>query len=63
LGHLRIIAELWGVELGSPNVEGALEEITASLLKPSLLAEMIDSLSLEADSAITALVFSGGRIA
>ena len=62
IGHLRIIAELWGLELTSPKAEGALEELSASLLNPDLLAELMDSLSPEADSAITALVNSGGRL-
>jgi len=62
IGHLRIIAELWGLELTSPKVEGALEELSASLLDPHLLSEVMDSLSPEADSAITALVNSGGRL-
>lgn len=62
IGHLHIIAELWGIELKSIQAEGALEELSATLLKPDLFAEIIDSLSPEADSAITALVNSGGRI-
>lgn len=62
IGHLRIIAELWGLELASSKVEGALEELSASLLNPELLAELIDTLPPEADSAITALVNSGGRL-
>ncbi len=62
IGHLRIIAELWGLELKSNEAEAALEELSVSLLEPDLFAELIDSLSTEADSAITALVNSGGRI-
>jgi hypothetical protein len=62
IGHLRIIAELWGIELDSPKVDGALEELSASLLDPNLLAELIESLPPEADSAITSLVNSGGRL-
>jgi hypothetical protein len=62
LGHLRIIAELWGLELDSKDAEAAREELSVSLLEPSLFAEFIDSLSPEADSAIDALVSSGGRI-
>jgi hypothetical protein len=61
-GHLRIIAELWRIELDSPKAEGALEELTASVLNPELLAELIDALPPEADSAITALVNAGGRL-
>jgi len=62
IGHLRIIADLWGLELDSSTTEGALEELSASLLDPELLSELIDSLSPEADSAITSLVNSGGRV-
>lgn len=62
VGFLRIIAELWGLELDSKNADIAREKLTISLLDPNLLAELIDSLSPEADSAITALVNAGGRI-
>ncbi|HSB03367.1 MAG TPA: hypothetical protein VLE49_22140, partial [Anaerolineales bacterium] len=62
IGHLHIIAELWGLELKSINADGALEELSAALLQPDLFAEVIDALSPEADSAITALVNSGGRM-
>ncbi|MCK6540589.1 MAG: hypothetical protein L6Q26_11095, partial [Anaerolineales bacterium] len=62
IGHLRIVAELWGLELDSPKAEGALEELCASLLDPDLLAELIDSLPPEADSALATLVHAGGRI-
>ncbi|MGZ9234005.1 MAG: helicase-associated domain-containing protein [Anaerolineales bacterium] len=62
IGHLRVIAELWGLELKSTEADAAREELSASLLGPELFTELIDSLSPEADSAITALVNSGGRI-
>jgi hypothetical protein len=62
LGHFRIVAEFWGLELDSAEVESAREELSASLLEPSLLGELMESLSPQADSAITDLVNSGGRI-
>src|SRR5690349_22205877 len=62
IGHLRIIAELWGLELDSADGEGALEELSVSLLEPGLLAELIDSLPPQSHAAIDALVSSGGRI-
>jgi hypothetical protein len=62
IGHLRIIAELWGLELEASEADAALEELSVSLLEPNLFAEFIDSLSPEADSALTALINSGGRI-
>jgi hypothetical protein len=62
IGHIRIIAELWGLELDSNTADEAREELSASLLDPDMLAELIDSLSSEADSAITALAEAGGRL-
>ena len=62
IGHLRIIAEFWGHELESADVDSAREEISASLLDFDLLTELRTSLSPQADSAIAELVNSGGRI-
>jgi len=61
IGHLRIIAEFWGLELESTDADAAREELSAALIEPDMLAELMDSLSPQADSAITALVTSGGR--
>jgi hypothetical protein len=63
IGHLRIIAEFWGLELESVDVDSAREELSASLLDFDLLGELMDSLSPQADLAITDLVNSEGRIA
>jgi hypothetical protein len=62
LGHLRIVAELWGLELESTDVDAAREELAVSLLEPEQVAELVDTLSPEANAALTALVNSGGRI-
>ena len=62
IGHLRIIAEFWGLELDSKSADAAREKLTVSLLDPKLLAELTETLSAEADSAITYLVNVGGRI-
>lgn len=62
IGHLRIVAELWGIELESQKAEGALEELSASLLDPDLLAELMDTLPAEAVSALTSLADAGGRL-
>jgi hypothetical protein len=62
IGHLRIIAELWGLELESQDVDSAREKLAASLLDVNLLTELVDSLPPEADSAIAALLHAGGRI-
>jgi hypothetical protein len=62
IGHLRIIAEFWGLELEATDVDSAREELSASLLDLDLLAELLDSLSPQADSALHDLVSAGGRI-
>lgn len=62
LGHLHIIAELWGLELKSTEAEAAREELAISLLEPELLNEVVDALSPEANSALDALIDTGGRI-
>jgi hypothetical protein len=62
IGHLRIIAEFWGLELDSITVDEAREELSAALLDAELATELIDSLSPQADSALHALVDEGGRI-
>ena len=63
IGHLRIIAEFWGIELESPDVDSAREELSASLLDFDLLTELMASLTPQANSAITELVNASGRIA
>ncbi len=62
IGHLRILAEFWGLELESQDADSAREELSASLLDVRLLTELLDSLPPEADSAIAALIASNGRI-
>ena len=62
LGHLRIIAEFWGLELESTDADSAREELAASLLDFDLLAELLAALSAQADSALTDLVNAGGKI-
>jgi len=62
LGHIRIVAELWGLELDSNESDTALKELCASLLDPDLLAEILEALSSEAQTAIEMLTAKNGRI-
>jgi hypothetical protein len=62
IGHLRILAEFWGLELDSITADDAREELSASLLDAELASELIDSLSPQANSAIHAVIDEGGRI-
>jgi len=62
LGHLRIVAGLWGLELDSNEADSAAEELSASLLDPELVAEILEVLSAEARAALDALTAKAGRI-
>ena len=62
LGHLHIVADLWGLELDSNETEAASKELCASLLDLDLLAEITESLSTEARNALEMLVAKNGRI-
>jgi len=62
IGHLRIVAELWGVEIKAPETEAALKELSAALLDRELVREITGSLPLETRAALEALVQAGGKI-
>jgi hypothetical protein len=62
LGHLRILAGMWGLELNANETDAALKELCASLLDPDLLAEILEALGTEARNALEALVTKNGRI-
>ena len=62
LVHIRIVAGLWGLELSSNEPDAATKELCASLLDPDLLAEILEALDPEAQTAIETLVAKNGRI-
>lgn len=62
IGQLRIIAELWGLELESQDVDSALEELSASLLDFEAVSETLDILQAPAKTALTELINSNGKI-
>lgn len=62
LGHLRIVAGFWGLELESIDSNSAIEELAASLLDLEAVTETIDILPAGARSALTALVESDGKM-
>ncbi|MDP1715088.1 MAG: helicase-associated domain-containing protein [Anaerolineales bacterium] len=61
IGHLRIIAGLWGLELDSQDADSAAQELSASLLDLEAVTETMDILPADARTALTTLVESGGR--
>src|SRR5688572_18657485 len=62
IGHLRIVAEHWGYELESKDVDSALEELCASLLDLEAVSETLDILQAPARSALTELTQANGKI-
>lgn len=62
LGHLRILAQIWGVELSAGERKLARDELGEKLLNGALVAELIEALPVDAAQALNALLQNGGRI-
>jgi hypothetical protein len=62
LGHLHIIADLWGLELEAPDVRRGRENLAGKLLDVTLVEEVVEALPPEAQSALGDLTDSHGRI-
>jgi hypothetical protein len=62
LGLLRLIAELWDVELNAPNQREAVQLLTAALLDEARVTAMLDALPAEASAALEAVRHAGGRL-
>jgi hypothetical protein len=59
LNLLRVMAELWGVELRASNQREAAEALAAQLLQPDLVAEVVGALAPEAGVALEGLRQAG----
>ncbi len=62
LGHLRIVAELCGIELTASETETARQELATALLQPETLAEVLDALPHTAHNALATLLEYDGKI-
>jgi hypothetical protein len=62
LGHLRIVAELWGLTLPAPDVRKALADLPKQILDSNLVNEIVSALPAKAIVALNALVSKGGRL-
>jgi hypothetical protein len=62
LGHLRIIAELWGIELSAPDARVGLLRLVPALLDKERLADVITDLPPEARQALDDLMRHGGLL-
>lgn len=60
LGFLKIVTELWGLELMASDARGALKPLIRHLLDPSLAAEIVDTLPEGARRALDELILQGG---
>lgn len=62
LGHLRIVAEGWGLELTAPDVRTALPDLVAWLRNETYVQEMLETLNSEALAVISSLLKKDGRL-
>jgi hypothetical protein len=62
LGHLKIVAELWGVELSAPDARVGLQRLAPLLLDRQLLDEVIQALPEGARAALEELLRNEGRM-
>ena len=62
LGHLRIVAELWGLDPRPNDLNSGAEDAAAAMLEPALVTEVVESLDPAAREALNALAQAGGRI-
>jgi hypothetical protein len=62
IGHLRVVAGSWGLELESSDVDSAAEELCASFLDLEAVTETIEILPAEARAAVNSLVGSNGKM-
>ena len=62
LGHLRIIAELWGIKLDEQDIHSAILRLTKALLNESAVNEIVSRLATEARIALEDLTQHNGRL-
>ncbi len=62
LGHLRIVADMWGVKLNAKEARGALKSLSAGLLDPSTVEELLEILPAEARAGLDDLIAHQGRL-
>lgn len=61
-GQLRIIAELWGLDLSGGSAAQAADDLARAMLDDALLSEVVDSLPASARDALVLLARSQGRL-
>jgi hypothetical protein len=62
IGHLRIVAGLWGLELESTEADSAAEELAAALLDPEPVHETMEILQSDSLTTLKTLAASNGKM-
>jgi hypothetical protein len=62
LGHLRIVAEFWGIELDVPDARSGLPVLVKVMLDPHVAAEIVNDLPGEVRAALQDLAQGDGRM-
>jgi len=62
LGHLRIIAELWGLDLNAPDARVGLQRLTPLMLESARAASIVTLLPPESRTALNDLLQNDGRL-
>ncbi len=63
LGHLRIIAELWGLDYSASSVRSGVQHLISIMLDAENLEEALNGLPKEATKALSELLYNNGRLA
>ena len=62
LGHLRVVASLWGIELNAPDGHTALPLLVKAMLDRRLMLEIVESLPAEAQTCLKTILAHEGRL-
>lgn len=62
LGHLHIVAELWGITLEEQETNSAILHLNKSLLNTTAVTDMVSKLPQEVRTALAELTQQGGRL-
>ena len=60
LGYVRIVAELWGLEISAPDVNTAIQQLIQHVVELNLLQEIVEALPSQARQALEQLAVNDG---
>lgn len=62
LGHIHMVAELWGIELQARDALEAIQQLSGAILNEELVLEVVEALPDEAREALSELLGHRGRL-